>query len=95
MTRDARLLVSCGLLGAAVAVFDLLTPPAVGPERWSYPHTATVFVLTEIPIVTSHVLTALGIVSVVALVGPGGYRGTRVRQAGRAQGGRNRGAVIT
>jgi hypothetical protein len=68
MNKPARLLLSGGALGAVVALFDVVTPAAVGPERWSYPHTATTFVLTEIPIVVAHVLTALGVAALSGLV---------------------------
>jgi len=84
MDRPARLLVSGGILGAAVALLDMLIPPAVGPERWSYPHTATGFVLTEIPIVIAHILTALGILALSDHVGSSraGRIGVRVAAAG-------------
>jgi hypothetical protein len=84
MNRPARLLVSGGILGAAVAVLDMLIPPAVGPERWSYPHTATGFVLTEIAIVIAHILTALGILALTDQVGSSraGLIGVRVAAAG-------------
>jgi hypothetical protein len=84
MNRLARLLISGGILGAAVAVLNMLIPPAVGPERWSYPYTATGFVLTEIPIVIAHVLTALGILALTDHVGSSraGFIGVRVAAAG-------------
>jgi hypothetical protein len=68
MNRPARLLVTGGILGAAIALLEMLIPAAVGPELWSYPHTATGFVLKEIPVVISHILTAVGILALTELV---------------------------
>jgi hypothetical protein len=84
MITPTRLLVSGGAVGAAIALLDLLIPPAVGPERWSYPHTATTFVLTEIPIVIAHVLTALGVIALAEIVvsSRAGVIGVRVAAAG-------------
>jgi hypothetical protein len=76
-------LLTGGALGAVVALFDLVTPAAVGPERWSYPHAATVYVLTEIPIVIAHILTALGMLALTGLLGSSraGVFGVRVATA--------------
>lgn len=83
MTRPARLLVAGGALGAAIALLDLFLPPAVGPERWSYPHTSTGYVLTEIPIVIAHVLTAVGVIALAEIVtSRAGVLGVRLAAAG-------------
>jgi hypothetical protein len=68
MNKPSRLLVAGGILGTAIALLEMLIPPAVGPELWSYPHTATGFVLKQIPIVISHILTAVGILALTELV---------------------------
>jgi hypothetical protein len=83
MNRPARLLISGGVLGAAIALVDSVVSPAVGPERWSYPYSATTYVLTEILIVLAHVLTALGIVALTDLVrsSRAGFVGVRVAAA--------------
>jgi hypothetical protein len=68
MNRPAQLLVSGGVFGAALAFVGSVISPAVGPERWSYPYSATMYVLTEIFILIAHILTALGILGLTDLV---------------------------
>ena len=84
MNRPARLLVTGGILGAAIALLEMLIPAAVGPELWSYPHTATGFVLKQIPIVMSHILTAVGILGLTELLRSSGAGVIGIRIAAAA-----------
>lgn len=80
-----RLCLWAGLLGAASGVLLVAVPPAVDDDRYSYPLTATAFVVVQLWFAVQHLGLLAGIAGLGRTGAAGGHRwGLRVAAGGMA-----------